>query len=215
MTLQADLYFSYRSPYSYFAAQRWRELVAEWDLSISVKVVYPIAVRDPAFFERANPMWLPYLVRDIMRVGEFMELPIAMPRPDPIIMDLATRKIAEEQPLIRPISYLGVEAERRGGGLAFAAEVSKMIWGGTENWNAPEKLAAAAERAGLVLVEMENAIDAAACEAEIEANQTALEKAGHWGVPTLVFSGEPFFGQDRIEMALWRMRSKGLTPRRP
>ena len=57
MTLAADLYFSYRSPYSYFAAQRWRELIDEWDLAISVKVVYPIAVRDPGFFERAKNFW--------------------------------------------------------------------------------------------------------------------------------------------------------------
>ena len=213
MTLQADLYFSYRSPYSYFAAQRWRDLATEWDLSISVKVVYPIAVRDPEFFKRANPQWLPYLVRDIMRLGEFTGLPITMPRPDPIVMNMATREIAAEQPLIRPISHLGVEAERRGRGLAFAAEVSKMIWGGTENWNAPEMLTAAAGRAGLALSEMREAIDADACEAEIETNQKALEKAGHWGVPTLVFNGEPFFGQDRIDMALWRMRTKGLVRR--
>jgi hypothetical protein len=29
----------------------------------------------------------------------------------------------------------------------------------------------------------------------------------------LVFDGEPFFGQDRIEMAKWRMEQKGLQPR--
>lgn len=213
MTMQAELYFSYRSPYSYFAAQRWREIETAWDLKINVKVVYPIAIRDPGFFERENKQWLPYLVRDIMRLGEFTGLPITMPRPDPIVMNLATREIAAEQPLIRPISYLGVEAERRGAGLAFAAEVSKMIWGGTEGWDEPETLAAAAARAGLDLAEMEAAVDADACEAEIEANQDALEKAGHWGVPTLVFDREPFFGQDRIDMALWRMESKGLQRR--
>ncbi|MEL7463088.1 MAG: DsbA family protein [Pseudomonadota bacterium] len=213
MTLQADLYFSYRSPYSYFAAQRWRDLVAEWDLSINVKVVYPIAVRDPGFFDRENALWVPYLLRDVVRLAEFSGLPLSMPRPDPIVMDMATREIAAEQPIIRPISYLGVEAERRGAGLAFAAEVSKMIWGGTENWNAPEMLEGAAGRAGLDLTAMEAALDAESCEAEIEANQEALEKAGHWGVPTLVFEGEPFFGQDRIDMAIWRMERKGLKRR--
>ncbi len=52
-----------------------------------------------------------------------------------------------------------------------------------------------------------------ALDAEIAANQDALEKSGHWGVPTLVFEGEPFFGQDRIEMAQWRMEQRGLTRR--
>jgi 2-hydroxychromene-2-carboxylate isomerase len=36
---------------------------------------------------------------------------------------------------------------------------------------------------------------------------------GHWGVPTFVFENEPFFGQDRIDLLVWRMQSKGLTRR--
>ena len=55
--------------------------------------------------------------------------------------------------------------------------------------------------------------DAAAIDAEVAANQAALEAAGHWGVPTLVFQGEPFFGQDRIDLALWRMEQAGLEKR--
>jgi len=50
-------------------------------------------------------------------------------------------------------------------------------------------------------------------DAEIAANQDALEASGHWGVPTLVFGSEPFFGQDRIEMAQWRMEQQGLAKR--
>ena len=41
------------------------------------------------------------------------------------------------------------------------------------------------------------------------ANDSALEEH-HWGVPTMVFQGEPFFGQDKIELLLWRMQQKGL-----
>jgi len=53
--------------------------------------------------------------------------------------------------------------------------------------------------AGCDLADMEAAIAANDPMPEIEANQTALDAAGHWGVPTLVFNAEPFFGQDRIE----------------
>ena len=48
----------------------------------------------------------------------------------------------------------------------------------------------------------------------IAANEAALEKAGHWGVPTLAFKGEAFFGQDRIDMCIWRMKKAGLQPRK-
>jgi 2-hydroxychromene-2-carboxylate isomerase len=32
-------------------------------------------------------------------------------------------------------------------------------------------------------------------------------------VPTFVFENEPFFGQDRIDLLIWRMKSKELTRR--
>ena len=78
-----------------------------------------------------------------------------------------------------------------------------------------DHLTGAAARAGLDLADLdaEAVAEAEALDAEVAANQTALEAAGHWGVPTLVFQGEPFFGQDRIELALWRMQSCGLSPR--
>ena len=100
-------------------------------------------------------------------------------------------------------------------GLAFADEVSRLIWGGAENWHEGGHLAGAAQRAGLDLAELdaEATADADALDKEIAANQAALETAGHWGVPTLVFDGEPFFGQDRIELAIWRMEQKGLVRR--
>lgn len=215
MTLSADLFFSYRSPYSYLAVGRYRALAKQYDLEIVLRPVWPIAVRDPGFFERENPQWVSYLLKDVVRLAQYLDVPLALPSPDPIVMDLATRKIAAEQPLIRPITHLGVEAARRGRGLAFAHEASKMIWGGVKDWNSDENLSAAAGRAGLDLADMQEAgaRAAASYDAEIELNQKALEKAGHWGVPTLVFNGEPFFGQDRIDLAVWRMKQKGLAER--
>jgi 2-hydroxychromene-2-carboxylate isomerase len=215
MTLAADLFFSYRSPYSYLAIGRYRALAKHYDLDIILRPVWPIAVRDPAFFEREDPQWVSYLLKDIVRSAQYLELPLSMPSPDPIVMNMMTREIAAEQPIIRPITYLGVEAARRGRGVAFAHEVSKMIWGGVKDWNNDENLTAAAGRAGMDLAEMRAAGKGAGAsyEAEIEMNQAALMKAGHWGVPTLVFNGEPFFGQDRIDLAVWRMKQKGLMER--
>lgn len=94
--------------------------------------------------------------------------------------------------------------------------MSKIIWSGeVDNWHEGDHLAEAVKRAGLDLDELdaEAAARTEELDAEIAANQDALAAAGHWGVPTLVFEGEPFFGQDRIEMAKWRMEQKGLTKR--
>lgn len=47
----------------------------------------------------------------------------------------------------------------------------------------------------------------------IELNHADLEARGHRRVPTFVFRGEPFFGQDRIDLLLWRLGRHGLTRR--
>ncbi len=215
MTHHADLYWSFRSPYSYLATRRYVALTHEYDLKINLRLVYPLAIRDPNFFEKNHPNWLGYVFKDVFRLGEYLDIPIAPPNPDPIVQDIATRKIAGEQPYIYELTRMGQAASRRGKGLEFANEVSQMIWGGTPNWNEEDNLTGAAMRAGLDFAELKTEADTKPEEldAEIAENQNALEAAGHWGVPTLVFDDEPFFGQDRIEVAVWRMKQKGLEKR--
>ena len=215
MTLSADIFWSFRSPYSYLATRRYRALAEAYDLTLNLRPVYPLAIRQPDFFERNHPSWLRYLFTDVARLSQFLDIPFALPRPDPIVQDIATRKIAATQPHIFRLTRMGQAAARRGKSLAFADEVSRLIWGGTAGWNEDEHLAGAAARAGLDLAELdaEAAREPDELDAEIAANQAALETAGHWGVPTLVFEGEPFFGQDRIDLAVWRMQQKGLAKR--
>ena len=211
--LQADLFFSFRSPYSYLAIGRYRQLAEDYAIEIALRPVYPLAIRQPDFFERNHPNWLRYTMLDMFRVSQMEGIPFGPPRPDPIMQDVATRAIARDQPYIRRITRLGQAAARRGRGLVLAAEAARLIWGGAENWHEGDHLAQAAAQAGLDLAELdaEAVAEAEALDGEIAANQQALEDAGHWGVPTLVFDGEPFFGQDRIAMAKWRMEQKGLT----
>ena len=215
MTLIAELYFSFRSPYSYLAVGRYRAMTEKYDLDIALRPVWPLAIREPDFFERNHPNWLGYTMRDMLRVAQFHDIPFGAPRPDPIVQDVATRRIAADQPHIRRVTRMGQAAARRGSGLPFAHEAGQLIWGGQENWHEGDHLASALARAGLDPAEIEGEVAAQpdALDAEIAANQDALEAAGHWGVPTLVFDGEPFFGQDRIEMVRWRMDQKGLTER--
>lgn len=215
-TLNADLFFSFRSPYSYLAVGRYRAMAEQYTVDIALRIVWPIAVREPDLLFTGNRAAPRYILRDSMRAGEYLGIPIRWPRPDPIEQDLATGEIADEQPLIRRVCRIGQAACRRGKGLAFADEVSKIIFDGSvDDWHKGDHLADAAARAQLDLAELdaEAASDADAIDAEIEGNQKALEDAGHWGVPTLVFEGEPFFGQDRVDMAKWRMEQKGLEQR--
>lgn len=214
MTLSADLFFSFRSPYSYLAIGRYRAMTEEYDLDITLRTVWPIAIRDPDILFTGNPAAPRYILMDSYRTAQFLGIPFRWPRPDPVVQDLETREIAKDQPLIHRLCRLGQAATRRGKGLEFADEVSRVIFSGeVDGWDKGDHLANAASRAGLDFAEIEAEAenDADALDAEVAANQDALEAAGHWGVPTLVFEGEPFFGQDRIDMARWRMEQKGLT----
>jgi 2-hydroxychromene-2-carboxylate isomerase len=217
MTLEVDLFWSFRSPYSYLATGRIVALTQEYDFAVKVRPVFPIAIRTPEFFDRVNPLWPRYLMRDTYRIAEMLGIDFGWPVPDPVAIEPQTRRILPEQPHIHRLTFLGVEAARRSNGLAFLDEVSRLIWNGkTQNWHQGEHLAKAAARAGLDLAAMDTAVaaDRAGYEDEVAANQAALEAAGHWGVPTLVFKGEPFFGQDRVEACVWRMQKHGLARRR-
>ena len=55
MTLTADLYFSFRSPYSYLAIGRYRELSEPHNVDIALRTVLPIAIRDPDILFTGNP----------------------------------------------------------------------------------------------------------------------------------------------------------------
>ncbi len=215
MTLNYDLYWSFRSPYSYLVMSRLVAMERDYDVTCNVRPVYPLAVRTPEFFEQQDPLWMSYFMTDIFREASFRGVPFRWPRPDPV------QRSPEEgyrmkQPYIHRLTHLGVAATQRGRGLAFLDEVSRMIWSGTvDNWHEGDHLAEAAERAGLDFVDLAAAVDAdpAHFAAIVEENQVAQRAAGHWGVPMTVFGGEPFFGQDRLDQMKWRMETVGLVAR--
>jgi len=215
MGLAIDLFWSFRSPYSYLATPRLLELRADYDLDVRFRPVRPLAVRDAAFFERVDPRWPLYVVRDVFRLAQMQGLPFAPPRPDPVVQNMATREIAADQPFIGRLTRLGQAAAERGDGLRFADRAARLIWGGTENWHEGDHLERAATEAGLDWAALDAAerTEAERLDANIAANEAAQSASGHWGVPLMVFDGEPFFGHDRIDALMWRLGQHGLARR--
>jgi 2-hydroxychromene-2-carboxylate isomerase len=215
LTQNIDLYGAFRSPYSYLALMRLKVLRDEFDMDVRVCHVYPLVMRRKGVIAAADPAWVKYVVKDAPRVAEFLGIPFRWPKPDPLVQDMTTLSLAEEQPYIRRLTRLGQAATNQRRGFEFAYEVARLLWGGTRGWHEGDHLRHATELAGLDLNDLEDEIarDTGRFEVQIEANQSALEAAGHWGVPTMVFEGEPFFGQDRIDVLAWRMKQQGLTRR--
>jgi len=216
MSLSVDLYFSFRSPYSYLALPKTMRLVADYDVAVNLRPVYPLAVRVPDFFKRTNPQFARYVVLDSLRVAQHEKIPFRFPRPDPIVQDMATLEVAKHQPYIHRLTRLGALAQLEGRSLVFVDAIARVLWDGTVTpWNEGDHLARAAEKAGFDLAAMDKAVsaDPDRFEAAIVGNEKDHAASGHWGVPTFVFEKEPFFGQDRIDLLIWRMQGKGLAKR--
>jgi 2-hydroxychromene-2-carboxylate isomerase len=216
MTLSIDLFWSFRSPYSYLLLPRIVSLKRDFDIDVDLHVVHPAALRNPAYFARMDPLARPYFLADSARAAAFLGLPFRRPVPDPISQDPITLAISRDQPLAIWLGRLGVAATERGQGLAFADQVSRLLWDGTvTGWDSGDHVKRATAQAGLDLADLTAlvAADPAHYDAQLAQNNALLRAAGHWGVPSMVFAGEVFFGQDRFDVLLWRLQQAGLARR--
>lgn len=216
MTIKIDLYYTMRSPYCYLSTPQLREISATYDLVFQLKPVYPLAVSDPTFFKRANPMFLPYLLKDSSRTAERLGIPFRMPRPDPIVQDLETQVISTEQPYIRRLTRLAQVATEKGRGLDFVTSVSGLLFNpAVDGWDMGSHLSDAVKAVGFDLDELEGIVikETERLEAAILQNREDQLAAGHWGAPLFVTDGEIFFGQDRIKDLLWHLEKQGLALR--
>lgn len=212
MTLAVDFFFSFRSPYSYIALEKLRDMERDYDVAIHLRPVYPMAIRVPGFFKRSNPLMVKYVALDTARVAQQADIPFHFPRPDPIVQDMESLDVSPEQPYIYRLTRLAAAAQLEGRSLAFANAIAPVLWDGSViGWNEGDYLSRAAASAGFDLDALDAAIVAAPerYDVVIKGNEGDLGAAGHWGVPTFVFQGEPFFGQDRIDALFWRMKSHG------
>ena len=213
MTTTVDLYYTMRSPYCYIATHMLRGLTEEYDIGFAVKPVYPLAVSDPSFFEKVNPMWPPYLAKDTRRIAARLDIPFHWPRPDPIVQDMTTRAISAEQPYIKRLTHFAQIAAERGLGFEYICSVSGLLYNpDVDGWDQGEHLERAMAEAGLDLSEFEKiaADEAERLEAQVQQNRNDQLAAGHWGAPLFVFAGEIFFGQDRIDDLVWHLEQNGL-----
>ena len=215
--MKIDLYFSYRSPYSYLILPRMLKLKEKYDIEINFKVVYPIAIRMPEWFEGKNIFtYFFFKVIDMRRQAKKLGIPFtAKLKPDPIRQNIMTGKISSHQPYIFDICHLGQMAQMKGVGMEFAFEVSSLIFGGVKNWNTDENLSEAAKKVGLDLNQLRESVNVHEEEiiGQIKQNQVDQLNAGHHGVPLTVIGDKHFFGQDQFDKIMETLKENGLKER--
>ena len=215
--MKIDLYFSYRSPYSYLILPRMLKLKEKYDIEINFKVVYPIAIRMPEWFEGKNFFTFFFFKMIDMRLqAKKLGIPFTSKlKPDPIRQNIMTGKISSHQPYIFDICHLGQMAQMKGVGMEFAFEVSSLIFGGVENWNTDENLSEAAKKVGLDLNQLRESTNVHKEEiiGQIKQNQVDQLNAGHHGVPLTVIGDKHFFGQDQFDKIMETLKENGLKER--
>lgn len=213
MTARVEVFYSLQSDYCYFLLDRLLGLAGR-GVEVKIRPVLGGVLRLPERFQNRDAMEQAHFRIDTQRCADFLGLPYAYPDPSPIAFQPGSLWIAEkDQPLNDHLYRLFVGAVQVGHGLAFLDHVARKLWdGSTPVWDEGAQLRNAMAHAGLDLDAVLEAMPLAESRKILDQNAQAMLQAGHWGVPLMVYSGEPFYGQDRFDQLVWRMQTKGDLP---
>ena len=134
---------------------------------------------------------------------------------------MSDRKCAPTPSEVVPTTIrTAVAATELGRGWEYLNEVMRLVWNGQKRpWNEDnyKHVRAAINGAGIDADKLIADVEANGKKYDALANKHSEEQiqndSRHEGVPNFVFRNEPFFGQDRMDMLIWRLKQHGLTER--
>ena len=192
--LTCELWFSFRSPYSYLALERIEAILAPHRVPLVLKPIAPMVARG---------MPVPsvkrlYIVRDVKREADRHGIPFG---------ELC-------DPLGTGIDHclaIAHWAAQRGELMAFARSAMRGIWAEARDVAEYVDLRHIVERAGLPWDEARAALGEpeAAKAAHASANELAVYNL--WGVPSLRCGDFIAWGQDRLDLLADRLRRHALA----
>ena len=214
--LVVDHFTSFRSPYAYLALGRMAEVQEAYNVQINVRLVYPIAIKNQQFFQDAPAYRYLHDGLDMERLGKFHGIPFRFPVPDLITTDMKTLVVTDVMPETYVMIHAAAAAQEQGKAFPYIQRMMRFLWDSqTDNWQ--DHIGEALTLSGLdgpgIIEDVKANPDK--YQAIIAQNETDNHASGCAGVPNSVFRGEPFWGQDRIDMLVWRMKLTGLTRRWP
>lgn len=174
-----DVFFSFRSPYSYLAIERIRRgrRPERWRL----RPVLPMVMRGLAVPREKRR----YILRDAAREARRRDIPFGF-GVDPLGAGVERCVAVFEA------------AAREGRGLELAASAYRAIFAEGVDVAEDEGLRYVARRAGLDDALLRRALEDETWRETVERNRARLFELGLWGVPTFERGGEALWGQDRL-----------------
>ncbi|NOT40208.1 MAG: hypothetical protein HOP13_06930 [Alphaproteobacteria bacterium] len=177
-----DYYLSFRSPYTYLAAERVRKLAEHYGATLRLRFVLPMVMRG---LPVPGPKRM-YIVLDTKREAERLRLPFGKVV-DPV-----------GKPTERGLAVLH-HAIQVGKGSAFAESFLKGVFAEGIDAGSDAGLNKLAERAGVDRALVAKALADESWRKVAEANREELFGLGLWGVPSFrVNNNRAHWGQDRL-----------------
>jgi 2-hydroxychromene-2-carboxylate isomerase len=228
--LEVDVYWSMRSPYCYISLNRCLEMQLKYHLDLNLNVTYPDAIKEPEMFTAfvAQKYRIAYQDIDSFRNAYFHGIPMRYPVPDVVVQHpdkdgLPYGEIAtfEEQIYAHFLTRHAIAASDIGKGWEYLNSVMRMVWNGQKRpWATPDDFSHVIEAINAAGIDADKLMATVATNPEKyderSAERTAKQEsndAKHGGVPNFIFQNEPFFGQDRINLLIWRLKQHGLRER--
>jgi 2-hydroxychromene-2-carboxylate isomerase len=177
-----EMWFSFRSPYSWLALPRVRRLAAHYGARLELRYILPMVMRGLP----VPPAKSRYIVLDAKREADRCGLPFGR------IVDPVGAGAERALAVLHHAVPLGLGAE-------FAELALRGAWADGIALAEDEGLYDVARRAGLTDAQVAAALADESWRAAAEANRAALFQAGLWGAPTCRVNGGPaYWGQDRL-----------------
>ena len=177
-----EYFFSFRSPYSYISGPRAFDLIKRFNIELVWRGVRPMAMRGQPL-PRSKQF---YILRDTAREADRLGMPFGK------IYDPLGEGVWRCLTIAEHAKSLGRLPE-------FVLAASRASWGEGIDVNQDAPLRAICEKSGLDWNDCTAAIANAEFRQRVEDNTARLSSLGQWGVPTFLFRGEAFWGQDRIQ----------------
>lgn len=194
--LTCEMWFSFRSPYSYLALEQIQGLLAAHSIPLVLRQVAPMVVRGlPLPSVKAM-----YIVRDAKREADRLGIPFG---------ELVDPLGAAVDNCLAVMHWANQRSPADG--LAFARSAMRGIWAEAKDPGEYVDLRHLVERAGLPWEDARNAIGAPAAATAAHENATDLDGAGLWGVPSFRIGDFVVWGQDRLPLLADRLRRHALA----
>ncbi|CAN5245039.1 DsbA family protein [soil metagenome] len=196
--LQCEMWFSFRSPYSYLALEQIEAVLAPHQIPLVLRVVPPMVTRGVPL----PTVKRTYIVRDAKREADRLHVPFGEVC-DPL--GTGTDNCIA-------IAYWAGETQGQAAMLAFAKSAMRAIWSEARDMAEYVDLKYVVERAGLAWEQAKEALANPEAAKWANANTTDMAVFSLWGVPSIKCGDFVAWGQDRLPLLADRLRRNALVP---